>query len=160
MSKREICVLTMLLFGTVEVASAQAGAHVMVAAEDLEWRPAPAKLPAGAQIARVAGDPSKPGEPYVFRAKLPDGFRVPPHWHPEDENVTVIQGIMVLGFGERVDSASMRELPAGSFVTLPKEEPHYNRMEGETVLQFHGIGPYDIVYVNPEDDPSRDSDER
>ncbi|MCZ6783155.1 MAG: hypothetical protein O7G30_07560, partial [Proteobacteria bacterium] len=80
---------------------------------------------------------------------------VPPHWHPMDENVTVIEGVMMLGFGERVDRAAMRELPVGSYVTLPKEMPHYNRMKGETILQFHGIGPYDITYVNPADDPSR-----
>jgi hypothetical protein len=30
---------------------------------------------------------------------------------------------------------------------------HYNRMKGETILQFHGIGPYDIHYVDPADDP-------
>jgi cupin superfamily acireductone dioxygenase involved in methionine salvage len=75
---------------------------------------------------------------------------VPPHWHPEDEHVTVITGVMMLGFGERRDEAAMVELAAGSYVLLPKGAPHYNRMQGETVLQFHGIGPYDIMYVSPE----------
>ena len=129
--------------------------HVMVLPDDITWGPASPKLPPGAQVAVLVGDPSIPGELYVFRAKLPDGYSVPPHWHPMDENVTVIEGMFTLGFGERVDEAAMRELPAGSYVTLPKEEPHYNRMRGETILQFHGIGPYDIVYVDPDDDPSR-----
>jgi hypothetical protein len=80
---------------------------------------------------------SKPGELYVFRASLPDGYAVAPHTHPMDEHVTVIQGTMMLG------------------LTLPSNVPHFNRMKGETILQFHGIGPYDIIYVDAEDDPSR-----
>jgi quercetin dioxygenase-like cupin family protein len=105
----------------------------------------------------LVGDPSIRGALYVFRAKLPDGYSVPPHWHPMDENVTVIKGMFLLGFGEHIDEAATHELPAGSYVTLPKEEPHYNLMKGETILQFHGIGPYDISYVNSDDDPSRNS---
>jgi hypothetical protein len=72
-----------------------------------------------------------------------------------DEHVTVMKGVMTLGFGERRQEAGMQELPAGSYTRLPSGVPHYNRMKGETILQFHGIGPYDIEYVNPEDDPSR-----
>jgi quercetin dioxygenase-like cupin family protein len=78
----------------------------------------------GAQFAKLVGDPSKPGEPYVFRVKLPDGYSVRPHWHPMDENVTVIQGVFTLGFGTRIDSANMRNLPAGSYALLPKEVRH------------------------------------
>jgi hypothetical protein len=127
----------------------------MVLPYGIVWGPASPKLPAGARIAVILGDMSKPGELYVFRAKLPDGYRVAPHTHPMDEHVTVIAGVMMLGFGERREEEGMQELPAGSFVTLPKDMPHFNRMKGETILQFHGIGPYDINYVNPEDDPSR-----
>jgi quercetin dioxygenase-like cupin family protein len=143
------------LFALCGAAASQDHGHVVVLPDGIEWGPASPKLPPGAQMAVLVGNPTTPGELYVFRAKLPDGYSVPPHWHPMDENVTVIQGTFLLGFGERVDPSAMRELPAGSYVTLPKEEPHYNRMKGETILQFHGIGPYDIVYVNPEDDPSR-----
>lgn len=77
----------------------------------------------------------------------------PPHWHPTHEHVTVIKGVFRIGFGTSMDRGSMRELPAGAYIMLPKEEPHYNVMKGETLLQFHGIGPYDITYVNGADDP-------
>jgi hypothetical protein len=133
---------------------AQHPGHVLVLPDSTTWGPASPKLAPGAQFAKVMGDPSKVGEPYVFRAKLPDGYSVPPHWHPMDENVTVITGVFRLGFGTRIDPADMRDLPAGSYALLPKDVPHYNIMKGETILQFHGIGPYDINYVNPADAPS------
>ena len=136
---------------------AQSPKHVALSPDSVKWGPASPKLPPGAQFAILMGDPSKPGAPYVFRAKLPDGFSVPAHWHPMDENVTVISGVFMLGFGERLDTARTRAMEAGSYIMLPAKEPHYNVVRGETILQFHGIGPYDIQYVNPADDPSRKS---
>ena len=129
--------------------------HVLVTPDNVAWGPASPKLPPGAQFVTLSGHPSKPGEPYVFRAKLPDGYSVPPHWHPMDENVTVIKGVFRLGFGTRLDPAQMRDLPAGSYALLVRQVPHYNMTKGETILQFHGIGPYDITYVNAADDPTR-----
>jgi quercetin dioxygenase-like cupin family protein len=155
MSKASYCVIALALLGLGVSGSAQQNPHVVVLPEQLVWGPASPKLPAGAQIAVMFGDMSKPGELYAFRAKLPDGYGVAPHTHPMDEHVAVIAGTMLLGFGEQRDDARMQVLPAGSYVTLPKGMPHYNRMQGETILQFHGVGPYDINYVNPADDPSR-----
>lgn len=155
MSKSSYYMMALALFGLSISGSAQQDPHVMVLPNQVVWGSGPAKLPAGAQIAVLLGDMSKPGELYVFRAKLPDGYSVAPHTHPMDEHVTVIKGAMMLGFGERREEDRMQELPAGSYVMLPANMPHYNRMKGETILQFHGIGPYDINYVNPEDDPSR-----
>jgi hypothetical protein len=146
--------LALPLLALALVSQAQEPSHVLVSPEGVTWGPASPKLPAGAEFAILMGDPSKPGLPYVFRARLPDGYSVPPHWHPMDENVTVISGVFMLGFGERLDKASTRALGAGSYAMLPARMPHYNVMKGETILQFHGIGPYDIRYVNPAEDPS------
>jgi quercetin dioxygenase-like cupin family protein len=158
MKKRQSRGAMLVWLALASVCLAQAPAHqeshVVVSSNDVKWGPASPKLPPGAEFSRLVGDPFKPGEPYVFRAKLPDGYSVPPHWHPMDENVTVIQGTFLLGFGERIEKTNMRELPAGSYAMLPKEVPHYNVMRGETILQFHGIGPYDIRYVDPTDDPT------
>lgn len=128
--------------------------HSIVSPDELKWEPAPPKLPPGAQFAVLAGDRSKPGMPYTFRAKLPDGYSVPPHWHSMDENITVIKGVFGIGLGE-FDKSAVRDLPAGSYIVMPKGARHYNLVKGETILQFHGIGPYDINYVNPDDDPSK-----
>lgn len=149
--------LTLPLLSLAPPAPAQRGADTLVLPDGVAWGPASPKLPPGAQMAVIFGDPSKPGELYVFRAKLPDGYSVPPHTHPMDEHVTVLQGTMIVGFGEKRDEPSMQELPTGAYVTLPAGVPHFNRMKGETILQFHGIGPYDIDYVDPADDPSRGS---
>jgi quercetin dioxygenase-like cupin family protein len=128
--------------------------HVMVRPGEIKWGPAPPSLPPGAQIAVVAGDPTK-SEPYVLRAKLPDGYKIPPHWHPTDENVTILEGTFLAGKGEKFDDRAGQELPAGSFACMPKGMRHFAWCKGETILQVHGMGPFEFHYVNAADDPRR-----
>jgi hypothetical protein len=128
--------------------------HVAVRPDDIKWGPSPPALPAGAKFAVLAGDPTKAG-PYVIRAQLPDGYKVPPHWHPSDENVTVIKGTLMVGKGEKFNAEAAEAMPAGSFISMPKEMRHYAFAKGETVIQVHGVGPFDITYVNAEDDPRK-----
>jgi hypothetical protein len=129
--------------------------HVMVAAADLKWGPAPPSLPPGGQVAVIAGDPSQAGSAFVMRAKLPDGYKVPPHWHPTDENVTVLSGSFLIGMGEKMDESSMKAFGPGGFVRLGKKNPHYAAMKGETIIQIHATGPFEITYINPNDDPRK-----
>jgi len=129
--------------------------HVMVMPDGLKWGPAPKGLPPGAQLAVLVGDPSRAGAPYVIRARFPDGYRVPPHWHPVDENVTVLKGTLGMGLGEKFDRKAGKELPAGSFSHMPKGTRHFAWAKGETIIQVHGIGPFEIHYVNPKDDPRK-----
>ena len=133
-------------------------AHVMVTPSAVAWGPGPAALPAGAQAAMLEGDPAKPGL-FTLRVKLPDGYKIPPHYHPADEHVTVLQGTFVMGLGEKFDQSAGRELPVGSFGMLPKETRHFAWTKGETILQLHGIGPWGVTYVNPSDDPRKKSSE-
>jgi quercetin dioxygenase-like cupin family protein len=134
--------------------------HVVVRPDAIKWVPAPPSLPPGAQIAVLVGDPGKPGLPYAIRAKLPDGYKVPPHWHPTDENVTVLKGTLMVGKGEKLDPAKMEELPAGSFMCMPKSMRHFAMAKGETIIQVHGMGPFDVNYVNPADDPRKKEDKK
>jgi hypothetical protein len=129
--------------------------HVIVKAANLKWGPAPPSLPSGAQLAVLAGDPTKPGAAFTIRAKLPDGYQVPPHWHPTDENVTVIQGTLLVGRGEKLDLQKTEELPAGSFMRMPKTMRHFAVAKGETIIQVHGTGPFELNYVNAGDDPRK-----
>jgi hypothetical protein len=128
--------------------------HVMVKADDVKWGAGPPGLPAGVQVAVLTGDPGK-AVPYVLRAKMPDGYKVPPHWHPTDENVTVLKGTLMMGKGEKFDADTSVALTEGSFARMVKEMRHFAWAKGETIIQVHGIGPFDITYVNPDDDPRK-----
>jgi quercetin dioxygenase-like cupin family protein len=88
-----------------------------------------------------------------MRLRLPDGYRIPPHWHPKVEHVTVISGVLNLGTGRTFDQSATRELPAGTFGYWPAGMRHFAWARGETVLQLHGFGPWRVIYVNPADDP-------
>jgi len=109
-------------------------------------------LPKGAQQAIVVGDPAKEGG-YVVRSKLPAGYKVPPHTHPNDENVTVISGTFYIGFGDKFDESKGQAVKAGGFVQAPKGVQHFAWVTEETVIQLHGVGPGGITYVNSADDP-------
>lgn len=128
--------------------------HTVVSGDAVQWGAAPPSLPPGAQAAVLLGSPAREG-PFVIRLKFPDGFVVPPHRHTKDEFVTVISGSFSVGAGERVDSAALHTLPPASFVHLPAGMPHYARAGGETVVQINGTGPFDVVYVDPRDDPRK-----
>ena len=118
----------------------------------IEWKPGPAAIPAGAKMAVLEGDPTKEG-PFVVRFQFPDGYHIPPHTHPKTERVTVISGNLLLATGETLDRSSAKKLPAGSFGYWPAGMKHAGWSEGETVIQLHGIGPWQIIYVNPAVDP-------
>jgi hypothetical protein len=118
------------------------------------WGPAPAVFPAGARLMVLAGDPGKPGE-YTVRLEMPDGYRVAPHWHPTDENVTVISGTFLVGMGDTLKTTGLMSLPAGGFVVAGATMHHFAIAKGKTVVQVHGIGPFALTYVNPADDPTR-----
>jgi hypothetical protein len=128
--------------------------HAFVTPGDVTWGPAPPTLPPGAMIAVLDGDPTKPG-PFVVRLKIPDGYKIAPHWHPTDERLTILQGNFRAGMGEAFDEAALRDFPAGSFISMPKEMRHFAMTRGETIVQVQSTGPFVVNYVNPKDDPTK-----
>ena len=125
-----------------------------LSADSLKWSAAPPMLPKGAEMAVLAGDPSK-AEPFVVRTKLPAGYKIPAHTHPTDENVTVLSGTFHVGMGDKLDPNKGDTLKAGGFAHVAKGMQHYAWTSEETVIQVHGMGPFAIDYVNPEDDPRK-----
>ena len=122
--------------------------------DQITWGQAPAMLPAGAKLAVLEGDPTKP-KAFTMRLFMPDGFQIPPHFHPAPEHVTVVSGALMVGMGDKFDESQMNTLPAGAFGLIPPRVHHFAKAKGETVLQLHGIGPWRLIYVNKADDPRR-----
>ena len=147
-------IAAMLLVGSVPIAAIAAEDHVAVSADQLKWGPAPPAFPKGAQIAVLAGNPAADGL-YVFRLKMPAGYKVPPHVHPFDENATVISGTFYVGMGATFDEKNGQALKTGGFLHMPKGMQHFAWITEETIIQVHGMGPQGITYVNPTDDPRR-----
>lgn len=126
----------------------------MFRADELEWRDGPESLPDGAEFVLLEGDPSR-AAPFTMRIKLPAGYEIPPHWHPVTERITVIEGALHLGMGETFSRGEAEALPQGAFAFMPPAMRHFAFTEGETVIQLNSIGPWDIIYINADDDPRR-----
>lgn len=137
--------------------AAHAGSHARNAftPDSIAWGPVPSSVPAGAQITVLEGDPSAASGDYTVRLKMPDGYRIAPHWHPKRENVTVVSGTFKVGMGDVFDTSKMGVFPSGSFAFLDPDMHHYAMASGEVVVQIHGASPFQINYVNPGDDPSQ-----
>ena len=131
-------------------APAQAKTHSRAA---LKWMDAAgAGLPAGAKMAVVSGDPGKAGA-FVIRAKFPANYTVPPHHHPSDEVVRVMgAGTLTYGMGEKVN-ANSGSLTKGYHVTMAASMNHWVTTTDPVEIQVSGTGPFQIVYVDPKDDP-------
>jgi hypothetical protein len=116
---------------------------------------APAFVAAGAQLAVLEGNPCATIGDYTVRLKMPHGYRIAPHWHPNRENVTIISGTFKVGMGDQFDEAKMGAFSAGSFAYLNPQMHHYAKASGEVVVQVHGMSPLQFNYVNPDDDPGK-----
>lgn len=127
--------------------------HILMKPIDVKWGEGPATLPPGAKLAVIEGDPKAPNALFTIRIKLPEGYKISPHFHPADEHITVISGTFNMGMGDAFDKKKTTALPAGSFAVMPKGHHHFAWAKGETVVQVHGVGPWGITYVNPNDDP-------
>jgi len=131
--------------------------HVKTYTPDaIQWGAAPNALPSGAQLAVLEGDPTNPGA-YTMRLKMSDGYKLPPHHHLRREHVTVISGAFKVVMGDTFDEGKMNEFAPGSFAYLAPTVHYYAMAKGETVIQLHGTSPWEIIYVNPADDPRGDA---
>ena len=150
-----------LAVGTAPLASPQAYSQQTAAAhgsfhtpDTLQWKNGPVSIPPGAKFIVLEGDPSAKGY-FALRLALPDGYVIPPHWHPVQERVTVVSGTFEVGMGGAFDTDTLRANPVGSYVSLPPKRPHFARASGPTVIQLTSIGPWELHYVDPRDDPRK-----
>jgi hypothetical protein len=120
-------------------------AHKIVHSGDLKWTP----IIKGCEIALVEGNLDAEGQPFVARFHCSDGAKTPPHWHPTDENITVLRAEFLVGMGESFDESKLRAMNVGNFMLMPKEMRHFGMSKGDLILQVHGIGPFKVNWVNP-----------
>jgi hypothetical protein len=121
---------------------------VVISPEMIKWTP----ILDGADVGILSGDPDLPGGEYAVRFRTSRDIRVPPHWHPEDEHVTVLQGSFSLGFGAVFEASLLNSLPPGSYVCVPRQTKHFALYGVGTVVQVNGIAPFKSIYVNPAED--------
>jgi len=80
--------------------------------------------------------------------RIPQGSRVLPHTHPDDEVVTVIDGTWYLGIGETFDETKLTPYPVGSFIVIPADVPHFLATKKDRVIvQVSGRGIFRTRYV-------------
>jgi quercetin dioxygenase-like cupin family protein len=90
----------------------------------------------------------------VIRVKVPADVKLMPHRHPEDRVYMVVSGVFYIGLGDTFDAGKLAAYPPGSVIVLPGGTSHFHwAKSGEYVTQVTGIGPLDIEYVDPKDDP-------
>jgi anti-sigma factor ChrR (cupin superfamily) len=92
---------------------------------------------------------------FTFRSKLPDNYKIPPHFHLSNEHITVISGTFAMGLGRTFDENALRPMSVGSFMVMPRKVAHFALTHGETIVQVHAIGPMTFTYVDPKDDPRK-----
>src|SRR5438034_10336942 len=139
----------------IEIARAQGIATVptVIRPTNIIWQPGPPTLEPGSQGAVLAGNPSQPG-PFTLRVRLPARYRIASHTHPVDERLTVLSGTLCFAAAGRGKVApDTLCLGPGTFRLMPANVVHSDRTQGPVEYQIEALGPFDLTYVNPRDDP-------
>jgi len=103
------------------------------------------------RVAVLQGDPMKATRTYTLLLSCTDGVKIGPHWHPTTENVTVIRGALAVGMGSKWDDAALTEVPVGGFFSAAPQMRHFAQCKGESVIQIHGVGPFVVNFVAPDE---------
>jgi mannose-6-phosphate isomerase-like protein (cupin superfamily) len=146
-----LSLFTALLMGPAALAQHE---HVLLNEQDIKWEDAPPFLPPGAKSAVLQGNPSEKGL-FTVRLRLPANYKVPAHWHPNDEHVVVLSGALYMGMGDKLDENAGKAVKVGGFALVPAKKHHYAYTKEVTTIQVYGMGPVEFTYVNPADDPRK-----
>jgi quercetin dioxygenase-like cupin family protein len=103
------------------------------------------------RVAIIQGDPMTAGRTYTLRLSCTDGAKIAPHWHPTRENVTVIRGAAAVGMGSKWDDTALKDVPTGGFFWAEPQMRHFAVCKGDSILQVHGVAPFLINFVSPDE---------
>jgi quercetin dioxygenase-like cupin family protein len=126
--------------------------QVLVRAKAIKWGAAPPGLPAGAKATLLQGNPNAAGR-YVIRLQFPANYKIPFHAHPNAMDVTVVSGTLYVASTQTYDKKKAFAIKPGDFYHLPPQASQLLFTKGETVVEIHGDGPYELKYANAADDP-------
>ena len=140
-------IVFLLGLSLVAVAQAQSfGESIAIMPHDIVWK-ATAASP-GLETAVTFGDPTKPG-PYVLRVRYPKGYKLMPHFHPDEWRTgVVLSGNYYFGLGEQWDESKLKPYPPGTFFSEPKGVPHFVwAKDGEVIVQVTAMGPSGVTRI-------------
>ncbi len=135
-NRRWMVSLLILAFPSAAFAPGQVGAPV-----ETRFRPI---HPMTEDVEVLSGDPEAVGQPFVMRIRELAGGIIPPHRHPVDEHITVVQGTFYFAVGDKFDRAALKELKTGSYVFIPKGSTMFGYTPEAAIVQVHGVGPFHI----------------
>jgi quercetin dioxygenase-like cupin family protein len=131
-----------------ETKSPEESVQLVVLDKDVAWRPCPPHLPSGCEIAVLEGDP-RSNEIFTVRFRLAGDFVMPPHTHPNDERVTVLQGSVSIAFGIGAKRESAKRFGTGDYYVNFRDAIHTVWSdEKDTVVQVTGVGPWEADFVD------------
>ncbi len=117
-----------------------------IASAFVDWKTGPD----GVQRMNLVGDSTSPTGLSAFRLRYPanvgkDSTAALVHFHMGTQQILVLKGTLVVGFGDQVNYASAKEYQAEGFVVIPSGRPHYHWTRGETEIQVSSLGPSTTV---------------
>ena len=146
---RRLCVLIAASMGFL--AASDAMAQSSADPVPLQWS-VPTTLPPSARVAVANADPTGPGKT-TFLISMPDGYQIPPHFHPTDVHLEIREGTLLVGMGDELDPKQTQALAAGDSASVPVGMHHFWIASGRTVASMRFIGPFTITYLRAEDAP-------
>ena len=122
----------------------------MITPSDLKWSDVPS-LPPGAKIAVIEG-PMNEAVPFTVRIRFPADYKLPAHWHPAVERVTVLSGTFHMVVATNLIHRR-RLFSFWKYRDYATEDESLRLDQRRNGRSTQRVGPWGVTYVNPKDDP-------
>jgi hypothetical protein len=106
-------------------------------------------------LAVVQGDPTRRRRDLHVRLRFLTATSFHRHGIRPTRHVTALIAAVGTGLGEDFDASGLVAHKEDGFVTAPANMAHFASARGVTEVQVHAIGPFQLTYVHPQDDPTK-----